>query len=224
MTKELDEEEFPSNSKMTVSKRQVIDVELKENPELIKSKTRRVVKGRRMIRKKSPGSNFIKAFLGDDISSVGEYIIHEVLIPAAKDTLRDVVSGGIERLLFGEGGHRSHKRDRDSGRTIVSYGQYYKDDNRRTTPRHKRTYSGRSRPVEEVIIENRGEANDALEALQDMLDEYQVVSVSDMYEIVGYNNNDWTNSKWGWDDLRDARVVRVHEGYLLDLPDTIHID
>ena len=224
MAKELDEEEFPSNSKMTVSKRQVIDVEPKENPELIKSKTRRVVKGRAKIRKKSAGSNFIKSFLGEDVSSVGAYIVHEVLIPAAKDTLREVVSGGIERLLFGEGGSKPHRRDRDSGRTVVSYGQYYKDDSRRTAPRSKRTYSGRTRPVEEVIIENRGEANDALEALQDMLEEYRVVSVADMYEIVGYDGGDWSDSKWGWDDLRDARIVRVRDGYLLELPDTIHID
>lgn len=221
MTKEIDEEEFPSNSKMTVSKRKIIDVAPKENPEMIKSKSRRVVKGRAMKRKKSPGSNLLKSFLGEDIGSVGGYIIHEVLIPAAKDTLREVVSGGIERLLFGEEGSRSSKRHRDSGRTVVSYGQYYND--RRTEPK-KRRYSGRSRPVEEVIIVNRGEANDALEALQDILDDYQVVSVADMYEIVGFDGGDWSDAKWGWKDLRDARVIRVHEGYLLDLPDTIYID
>jgi len=151
MTKEIDEEEFPSNSKMTMSKRQVIDVTPREKPEEIKSKSKRVVKGRAKIRKKSPGSNFLKSFLGDDIGSVGEYIVYEVLIPAAKDTLRDIVSGGVERLLFGDGGGSSRRRDRDSGKTIVSYGQYYKDDARRNAPRHKRTYSGRSRPIEEVI-------------------------------------------------------------------------
>jgi hypothetical protein len=44
-------------------------------------------------------------FSSDKTDSVSGYIVHDVLVPAIKSTLSDMVQGGIEMLLFGERSH-----------------------------------------------------------------------------------------------------------------------
>lgn len=69
----------------------------------------------------------------------------------------------------------------------------------------------------EIIIPTRPEAEAVLEGLFALLDEYEVASVADLYEMVG-ESSQFTDRNWGWTDLRGSDIRRVREGYLLDLP------
>ena len=44
-----------------------------------------------------------------------------------------------------------------------------------------------------------------------------MATVRDLYEMVGIRAAH-TDEKYGWVDIRDARVDRVRDGYVLDLP------
>ena len=217
---EINDENFPSNS---ITSRGDRGERTKKRPE-------RVVKGRAIRRKKSLGSNLAKTFLGNDAKSVVAYIFYEVLIPAAKNTIQDMITGGIEMLLFGEGsGNRSRRHQKRDGQSVVSYSNYYQGGRTRGSSRRngepsRSVYRNRTRGIEEIIIDDRSEAEDVLEALRDMLDEYESVSVADLMDLTGFDNEDWTDAKWGWDDLRHAKVIRVRGGYMLDLPDPIAIE
>ena len=57
----------------------------------------------------------------------------------------------------------------------------------------------------------------------DLIDEYGVVSVKDLYSYAG-KKTDYTKEKYGWYDLSNASVERVREGYLLKLPKPVVID
>ena len=48
----------------------------------------------------------------------------DVLLPAAKNTISDVVSESIQRLLFGDSGPNRRKNVRDN-RSFVSYNSFY---------------------------------------------------------------------------------------------------
>ena len=55
------------------------------------------------------------------------------------------------------------------------------------------------------------------------MDEYRLVTVSDFYDLVG-ESGEYTDAKYGWQNIRNARVVRGRQGYYIELPKPIPID
>lgn len=72
--------------------------------------------------------------------------------------------------------------------------------------------------VEEFVFESRGEATSVLEAMEDLIDKYGPVSVADYYDLCGSWESNYEANKFGWVTLKDAKVVRIREGYKLSLP------
>src|SRR3954454_10116741 len=72
---------------------------------------------------------------------------------------------------------------------------------------------------DEIVLESRGEAEEVIDRMYDLLSRYDSVSVADMYELTGIQSAH-TDQKWGWTDLRGSTVTRTRAGgYLLDLPE-----
>lgn len=206
-------DEFPSNSFSSKEK----DMEKKEK------KVERIVKTKVVKRKKSLGERFAEVFLGDSSANVGSYIIYDVLIPAAKDTLSDIVTGGIEMLLYGDrGGSSTHRRVRDRGRSYVSYRSYYDEKDSRRDSMSERS-SRRKQNLDDILLESRSEAEAVLENMIDIVREFDAVTVADLYQMVGIHT-DYTDNKWGWDNLSASYVERTRGGYRLHLPKPILLD
>jgi hypothetical protein len=169
-------------------------------------------------RKKTIGRRIAETFTGDDMSSVGEYLLFDVFIPAAKTTISDLFSQGIERFLFGDGRPTRSTSLRGSGRT--SYTSYDRISTSRRTVREDPRSSARdprATDFGEIVFATRGQAETALERLEDLIKDYDVALVSDLYSMANISSK-FTDEKWGWTDLRDASVRPTREGYLLLLP------
>jgi len=67
------------------------------------------------------------------------------------------------------------------------------------------------------------EAEEVIDRMFDLVSRYEVVTVADLYELVGVSG-EYTDAKWGWTDLRGAAAMRIRDGYLLDLPRPIYLD
>lgn len=205
----ISKEEFPSNSfksKEQGEKKIVKKVEMK---------------GKVKKTKQSLGKRVANTFFDDDTSSVGQYILWDVLIPAMKSTLSDIVSGGIEMLLYGGERERDNRSRRDRGRSYVSYSGYYddKDDRRNRRARGKKA----RHEFDEVIFDSRADAENVLTKLIDLIEEYDEVSVSDFYDMVGMDST-YTDRAWGWTNLRGSYVERGRYGYYIKLPRTVVLD
>ncbi len=193
-----------------------------DEPEKVESETsaekkvEKVVHGSVKSKKKSGIQKMADAFIQEDAQNVKSYIFMEVLIPALKKAISDVVTNGIDMILYGETG-RSKK---SSPGSKVSYRSYYDDrrDDRRARPARSSGYD-----YDDVIIDNRGEAEEVLSRMDEILDKYGVVSVADFYDLVGITGR-YTDNKYGWTDLRNASVVRVRDGYVIKLPRALGID
>jgi len=191
------------------------------------STTKKIIKGEARRQKRGFGKKFSESFFGDDTRSVADYIIHDILVPAFKGTITDMISGGIEMLMFGERKGRNTYRDRNQ--SYVSYSSYY--GNNQNTQRHssrsqqrEMSRNGRNRhDFDEIILESRGEAEEVLSHLVDNVIDYGVTSVADLYNLVGITPN-FTDEKYGWTDMRSASVTRTRGGYLINLPRTQLID
>ena len=85
-------EEYKSNSYKSKEQTEV--------PE--EKKIQKVANGK--TRKKSELSKFANVFISEDVQNVKSYILMDVLVPAIKKAISDIVANGIDMLLYGESG------------------------------------------------------------------------------------------------------------------------
>ena len=187
----------------------------KEEQKLPEKKIEPIVKGK-VTKKKNNVRKLTDTFVSEDIQNVKSYVLMDVLVPAIKKAISDIVTNGVDMILYGESGRSTRK----TNASTVSYRNYY--DNRRDDRySSSRTRTGYS--YDDVVLETRSEAEDVLTRMDELSDTYGVVSVADMYDLVGISCN-YTDNKYGWTNLRNAEPVRVRDGYMLKLPKALPID
>lgn len=199
----INREEFPSNSHKS-----------KEEAKTEKAPVKKVVKNKVIKQKPSMMKVITSSIFGEEVENVGEYLLNDVLIPAAKNTISDIVQSGIEMLLFGE--RRNHNVKRDGNRSYVSYNKAsYRNDRDRDDRRAN--ISSRNRQMDDITLETRREAEDVLSSLSDLVIDYGQATVADLYDLVGITSS-FTDNKWGWTTVRDADIRHTRRGYLIELP------
>ena len=189
-----------------------------EQKEASEKKVEKIVRGTVKTKKKSEIKKFTDVFISEDASNVKNYLLMDVLIPAAKKAISDIVTTGIDMLLYGESG----RTKRNSQSSKVSYRDYYnrnRDDDRRYSS--SRTNTGYN--YDDIVLETRGEAEDVLERMGELIDVYGQVTVADLYDLVGVTGN-YTDNKYGWTNIRNAETIRVRDGYMLKLPKVLPVD
>ena len=182
-----------------------------------RKKIEKVVTGKVKTKKKSEISKLKDTFISEDVSNVKSYIVMDVLIPAAKKAISDIVRDGIDMILYGD--TRSGRSS--SGASYVSYRSYSDRDRRDTRRESSRTRVGYD--YDDIILESRAEAEEVLRRMDELIETYGIVSVADLYDLVGKSCN-YTDNKYGWINIRNAEPVRVRDGYLLKMPKAGPID
>ena len=69
----------------------------------------------------------------------------------------------------------------------------------------------------EVVFNNREDAEQMLWALVNRIKVYDFAYVSDLYDFANIANT-YENTKYGWYDLTSASIKHTRDGYILDLP------
>lgn len=176
-------------------------------------KNEKIITGKVVTRKKSIIEKTIEMFLPEGKTSLRDMIIEDIIVPTTKNIIADIVNS----VLFGEAGR---SRSSGSSRSRVSYSSYYnKDDSRRDT-RPTRSFSD---SYDDIILENRGEAELVIDRMREYIDSYGIVTVAELYEFIGVTK-DYTTRNYGWTNLDSARVNRIRDGYLLVLPQAMPIN
>lgn len=65
-------------------------------------KVEKIVSGKARVKKKSGISKLKDNLISEDVDNVKSYAITDVLIPAAKKAISDIVTNGIDMILYGE--------------------------------------------------------------------------------------------------------------------------
>lgn len=209
-------QDYQGNSKKT--KEDNVD-KAKPKP---KKDLEKIVSGDVRIKPKTVGSRFRNIFLGGDIQQAGQYVVAEVLLPALRNLIAEAVSRGTDRLVYGESGGRRRPTNYSSR---YSYNNpIYRAGDRAP---QSRAYLPDQKPadrwiqsrktIEDVIIGTKEDADAVVERLIDVVDMYEVVSVADLYELLGLPSSHVDN-KWGWTHLSNIDVRQVREGWRISFP------
>lgn len=182
-------------------------------------KVEKVVKGKVKTKKKNEFQKLAGSIISEDAKTVKSYILMDVLIPSIKDAIEDIVINGVRMILRGETGARS--KSSSSGLSRISYNKAYDSRNGRDHSPARRTVGYN---LDDIVLETRGEAEEVLSHMDDLIETYGIVSVADLYDLIGYTNGSYNDNKWGWTNIRTAEPVRVRDGYLLKLPKVCPID
>lgn len=172
----------------------------------------KVVRGTVKTKPKSSLSKFTGGFISDEASNLKRYAVEEVLIPSLKKAISDIVKDGIDMIMYGE---TRGRRSSSSSSSYVSYRDYSRRDDDRRDRTVSRTRSGYT--PDDIVLETRGEAEDVLTRMDELIETYGCVSVADLYDLIG-KTCQYTDNKYGWINIRNAEPVRVKDGWLLKLP------
>lgn len=193
-------ENLPDNShKARAEKKEVVE----------EKRAEKVVHGK-VKTKKNEVRKLTDIFISEDVANVKNYILLDVLVPSIKKAIYDIVVNSLDMSLFGSRGTKRPSADR------VSYRDYNgvsrRDDRGYGNPRSTAGYS-----YDDIIIETRGEAEAVLSRMDEIMEEYGIVRVADLFDLVGITG-DYTDNKYGWTNIRNAEVVRVRDGYKIKMP------
>lgn len=161
--------------------------------------------------KRNDARKFAEVFIAEDVKDVKSYILLDIIVPAIKRAIVSTVEG-----LFGEAGSRK-------GNTNASYVSYrnYSDNRNDRVASTNRTRTGYS--YNDIILDSRGEAEEVLTRMDELIDTYGEVTVADLYDLVGVTG-EYTDNRYGWTSIKNAEVVRAHGGgYLIKLPKALPI-
>ena len=166
------------------------------------------------VQKKSAIKEALRTFFAQDLPEIAEHLIIDVAIPAAKNAITDMVTQGIQQLLYGEVDPR-----RRSASAYTSYSRSSRDysgrayyESRRTERREPR----QSKPtnVEDLVFDTRGDAVDVIEHIAETIEEYGQVSVADLMSSVGIQPR-YTDERWGWTTTDAFELRQIREGWLI---------
>ena len=123
--------------------------------------------------------------------------------------LKDAIAKKTVEVVYGEEPRAIRRR--------VSYYDY-------NTYRHDRKAPNCcSECCQDIVFQTREDAETALSSMEDVIKQYGVVSLADVYDIAGRVTPSYAANKYGWKSLENAKVVRCREGYFIEVPKATEI-
>lgn len=201
-----------------------------------KKETRPATRPKSKVRhKKSIWKSVGDRFISEDVDEVGTSILDDILVPALRDLINDILHGAID-MTFGGGSYRGSYGRRGRSRSHISYDRMY--DDRRYSSRRRRDddYDDRDRrsrkrlpDCSEFIFDPRDfdrpsdakcAAEDLLDDMADRIEEFGQVDMAWFLDQIGEDAEGlWNAEDWGWTNLSGVRVRGSNRnGWYIDLP------
>lgn len=179
-------------------------------------KVEKVISGSASVQKKSELRRFADIFVSEDAGDVKDYLIWDILVPSIRRGLHDMITS-VADMVFGKGRTAGSAT---GGASRVNYRAYYEPE---TRSRPGQTVTRTGYAFDDVVVDSRGDAETVLQQMDDLIANYGLVSVADLYDLVGINGS-YTDNRYGWTNIASAKVVRVPNGYMLKLPKVMPLD
>lgn len=179
-----------------------------------------IVHGKVTQKKPNVFKRAARGMVADDVTNVGDFVLSDVLMPAVRNLIYDIVSQGAHRVLFGTAARGTRRG--------VGTGGYGTAANLKTAYHRVSAEPARAEPsisradmarhnFDEIYLDDNAEAQDVLENLRARVERYGSASVADFYDYLGVTGG-FTDQAYGWKNLGAAEVRHTRKGYTFDLP------
>jgi hypothetical protein len=211
---------YQGNSKLDKE----IAAETKEGPKLKKIEGVTVTE-----LKPTLGRRIRASFGGNNLKMVGAAVLAEVIIPTAKDLLSNVIDEGSRRMIYGESGSRRRGGMASTvASTLVGNATRIRSTNystisTQTAAAAPTTLSARERnnfDFSNLAFPERAQVEAIIEAMYDTIEEYGMITVAGLYDLLGQSGTGFTDQKFAWDarTFAGTKPAKIREGWVLDLP------
>lgn len=163
------------------------------------------------IKRESTARKVVGEIIREDARSVGETVLWDVIIPTVKNLISDTVTRGIESMLYGGD---SRPRSRTSYSDYSGYSRPKGNRDRSTDRRERRSARQVEPERNEIIFDSRSDANDVIDRMSDIIDQYGQASLADLNALIGASSN-FIDDNWGWTDMGSFNVRQVRDGFML---------
>ena len=180
------------------------------NSDRAKEKKEIVPVAKARVKRESTARKVVGEIIKEDARSVGETVLWDVVIPTVKNLISDTVTRGIESMLYGDSRPRSRNNYSD-------YSGYSRPKGSRDRPveRRERRSARQAEPERnEIIFDTRSDANDVIDRMSDIIDQYGQASLADLNALIGASSN-FIDDNWGWTDMGSFNVRQVRDGFML---------
>jgi hypothetical protein len=202
--------------------------EASSKPERPEKKLDKVISGNAIQKKQGIGQKFKTLFMSGDFKY---YVIQDMVKPSLRAFAWDFIIEGARRAI---GERDTYGRSRPpSGGFGPSPQRNYAQPVQRTgwgpqpagplgrdpayiPDQHRFARDSRRDPYE-YLVPTRDDAENCLESLATVIEQWDNVSVADLHELLGLTQSH-VDQKWGWTHLNGATYRQVRDGYLLVLP------
>ena len=175
----------------------------------------KVTSGKVTKKKKSLSKKISETFIAEDINTVKTTVVKDVIVPAVLNLIYDAATSalgmtlGIDNRRFNRG---------SSGGSKIQYNSIFAN---KATKKQQFASRAGAYDYDEIFFETKGEAELVLSNMVDIIDEYDFVSVADMYDLAGVTSMSTTDNNYGWTELGSASTKRTSDGYILVLPKAV---
>jgi len=188
-----------------------------------REKVEKVVSGNVVTKKPPFWRRLGRSIVAEDATNLGDYVLMDVIVPAVKNMLYDIVTMGAGRTLYGASRARRSTFGSGAGPVGAMKTAYHRvnEADRERAPMNDKARA--SHDFDQIVLETRGDAVNVLEGLISIVNHYGQVSVSDLYDLVGVSGS-FADRRWGWiGSLDESDVRQVRGGFILDLPRPVEL-
>lgn len=182
------------------------------------------------VKEKPMRRRVAEAFISSERGNIKDHVIFDVVIPAIKNAITDVISDGVSMLLYGE---KSSVRKSKASKT--PYGSFwassiFEDSGRKAQASEESKRGSLSRYLDATWA-SKDDAQSVLDCMVTILESYPAVTVADFYSLLTDENGnpiftiESVHSKWGWKSLSAVTPVKATNGqWGLSLPRPQRLD
>ena len=180
----------------------------------------KIVVGEVVIKPPGFGRKLKGIFFGGEFRTAARGVVSDVLLPAARNVIVEATTKGIERVVFGDSpvnrGRRPEMRSRIQYHTPFNRPFQTQSSMLPGQPPH---FANRvaTKESNSILIASRNDADNVLTTLVECVAQYGVVSLADLYELLG-KPVAAVDHNWGWTYLNTAEIRQVRDGWMLELP------
>lgn len=211
MPEDINISDYPSNSNKSKT-------EKKDQPH--EKKIQKVVSNGVTINKKRFFNKFKNSMVSEDVGTVGEYVVKDIILPTIKDLIFNAARGALEMILYGNASGRNGRGKNVPYNSISTNSGVYRYDVSRNNQNNK---NNRQPPIDYFDVNNvgfktRADAEMVLDSLRTVLEEYPTVSITDFYDAFD-TSAPYTANNYGWSNLSGDIKIKPYRGeWYIDFP------